>query len=393
MINRRQFLLSSASLGLGGAALVTGSSPAAAALPAIPAGFRPYGPNGTHWPANTPSSGFGTVIDVACTWRAIAAAIAELTTAQVAGRVHIRVAAGSLPGSSGTVLANVGSHEWPRNILVSPAAGWGTVALTGTTTFSNVRGVTFARFNAEHVRLVNCTRTNWVFSKVSLGLRMYATLGTVTECNAYEVVMPTSKSDPTDPFSYSASTGATLTDSVWEGCYGAAVFRPAESDAHLDTFQMFGAGSYRGLTIRDSAFFSGANCGLAIGGASPQDPRYGTSFLTLDHSIVVGQRLSMQARYPRPEGAKDELTNQAINGAGEPWQLSAINTTLVLGSLYTTKWKQVSSSYTSHAKAVTDNTAQSGRWVYDARFESLTPADMDVLTVTPTDAYLASIWA
>ena len=45
----------------------------------VPTAVRSYGPNGTHWPADTPwfDASFGKVIDVACTWDAIGKAIED----------------------------------------------------------------------------------------------------------------------------------------------------------------------------------------------------------------------------------------------------------------------------------------------------------------------------
>ena len=94
-----------------------------------------------------------------------------------------------------------------------------------------------------------------------------------------------------------------ITDSVWEGCYCAPVFRPAGATDHIDTLQMYGNGAYRGLTIRDSTFFGALNSALQLGGPKPQDPDLGTPFLTLDHSILTAQIIAIRARYPLPAGA------------------------------------------------------------------------------------------
>lgn len=392
MIPRRELIRTTASLGLGAALLgsAAGMNASAFTIAATPSRRASYGPNGTHWPANTPKSGFGTVIRVACTWSAIGRAIAGVTASQAAGGVIIRVAGGTLPG--GTVLQNVGNPSWTKNILVTPDKGWGTVTIRDTATFRNVRGVTFARLNGHHIRLINCTRTNWAHSKLTLGMRTYAEQGRVTQCNAYEVVMPVSKADPTDPFSYAAAAGASLSNCVWEGCYGAAVFRPSGSSAHLDTFQMFGNGSYRGLTIRDSILFGGNNCGLQIGGSSTADPARGTDFLILDHSMVLSQAMSVRTRYRLPAGVSSGAGSQAINGAGEPWQLSAINSSYVLGSMHVTRWKRIANSYTSHSRAVSGNPARTGSWTYQSSLGAMAAARLNNMSPIPTDSYLRSIW-
>ena len=231
------------------------SAPAATSASAATAvaTVRSYGPNGTHWPANTPwfGAGFGKVIDVACTWDAISKAIASVTDAQIAAGVHIRVAAGTLPGfgsSSGSKapLQNVGRGTASKNILVSPKNGWGTVTIADDVRIKGVKGVTFARINGRSVLLTDCSRTNWAHSKVSVNFRMTASSGIVRDCNAYEVVMADAKVDISDPFGFAAGSNSMITDSVWEGCYCAPVFRPAGASDHIDTLQMYGNGAYRG---------------------------------------------------------------------------------------------------------------------------------------------------
>jgi hypothetical protein len=416
LLSRRRLLLSTASLGLGAtllpavaAAEALGCPVSKTPAPSSPtAGRRPhpnptptptpgestrsYGPNGTHWPSHTPRDTFSRVIDVPCSWAAIRSALGAVTAYQAASGLNIRVAPGTLPGGGRDVLANVGSASWARNVLVSPRDGWGTVTISDTANLRDVRGVTFARINAHHLRLIDCSRTAWAHSKLTLGMRTYARSGAVSQCNAYEVVMPDSKADPTDPFSYAASANASLNHCVWEGCYGAAVFRPAGSSAHLDTFQMFGAGSYRGLTIRDSIFFGGNNCGLQIGGYSPSDPLRGTDFLVLDHSMVLSQVMSVQTRYRVPRGARTGAGTQAINGAGEPHQLSAINGSYVLGTMHVTRWKRITDSYTSVASAASRYPARSGGWIYKPSLAGMTSAELNSLAPVPTDSYLRSIW-
>jgi hypothetical protein len=393
MFDRRRFLLSTASLGLGAALLPAVTTQANGySLAGIPASRPSYGPNGTHWPSHTPRTDFGRVINVACTWSAIRGALASVSANDAAQGVHIQVAPGTLSGGGHDVISNVGSANWSKNVLVSPRDGWGTVTISDTANLRNVRGVTFARINAYHLRLIDCTRSAWAHSKLTLGLRTYAQAGSVSQCNAYEVVMPVSKCDPTDPFSYAASAGATLNHCVWEGCYGAAVFRPKGSGAHLDTFQMFGSGSYRGLLIKDSIFFGGNNCGLQIGGSSTADPLRGTDFLILDHSMVLSQAMSVATRYPVPYGADGGGGTQAINGAGEPYQLSAINGSYVLGTMHVTRWKRISDSYTSSAPAVTRNPARTGAWTYEPKLASMKAASLNSVAPVPTDSYLRSIW-
>jgi hypothetical protein len=45
------------------------------------------------------------------------------------------------------------------------------------------------------------------------------------------------------PFGYAAGTNSMITESVWEGCYCAPVFRPSGATDHIDTLQMYGNGA------------------------------------------------------------------------------------------------------------------------------------------------------
>jgi hypothetical protein len=358
-----------------------------------------YGPNGTHWPANTPRIGstFATVLDVPCDWTAIGRAIAAVTDAQIVAGVHIRVAPGTLPGygsSSGSkaALQNVGRGTASKNILVSPKNGWGTVTIADDVRIKGVKGVTFARINWRSVLLTDCSRTNWAHSKVTVNFRMTASSGIVRDCNAYEVVMADAKVDISDPLGFAAGSNSMITNSVWEGCYCAPVFRPEGASDHIDTLQMYGNGAYRGLTIRDSTLFGALNSALQLGGPKPDDPELGSPFLTLDHSILTAQVIAIQARYPLPQGAYAPKLGQAINGSGEPNQLFAKDS-YVFGSMYNTKWGSVQNSFTAYDKAPTNNPARSGGWVYDQAMMTVSARWFDDRTPTPTDDYLASIWS
>jgi hypothetical protein len=364
-----------------------------------PALVRSYGPNGTHWPDHTPWIGDTSVkvVEVACSWTAIAVAIDAVTSAQASAGVHITVRPGTLPGfgaSSGSknVLQGIGSTRWKRNVLVSPRDGWGTVRISDPARIRDVAGVTFARIDGNEILLTNCTRTAWVHSKMSRGLRMTSSYGaTTTQCGAYEIVMADSKADITDPLGYAAGEGCVLTDCVWEGCYSAPVFRPSGASDHVDTIQMYGTGWYRGLTIRDTTFFGSLNCALQIGGARPDDPHLGTPFLTLDHSIITSQATAIRARYPVPPGADAPSIAQALNGIGEPGQLHAADS-LIFGSMYKSSWGTVRNTKVSYDRAVVNNSVADGSWTYDAGMDNWGTAEFDVLTPAPTDAFLAGIW-
>ncbi|MGC5225246.1 hypothetical protein ACPW96_21980 [Micromonospora sp. DT81.3] len=366
---------------------------------ARPAVIRSFGPNGTHWPAHTPwiTDKAPTVVDVTCDWASIARALTAVTAAQAAAGVHIKVRPGILPGlgaSSGSkpVLEAVGQADWAKNVLVSPRDGWGTVRISGDARLRDVEGVTFARINGVDLLLTNCSRSVWAHSKMSKGLRMSSSYRSTTRhCGAYEIVMSDSKADIADPLGYAAGSGCVLTDCVWDGCYGAPVFRSQGATDHVDTLQMYGTGWYRGLTVRDSTFFGSLNCALQIGGARDDDPNRGKPFLSIDHSIVTSQATAIRVRYPLPPNAEAPKMAQAINGIGEPGQLYS-NDSYIFGSMYRSSWGRVQNTKVSYDRAISNNPVASGSWTYDSSLNSWGAAQFNDITPSPTDQYLAAIW-
>ncbi|MFK4807842.1 hypothetical protein ACI3KX_18430 [Microbacterium sp. ZW CA_36] len=389
----------SATASVPSASSVPTAAPAAIVGTARPAVVRSFGPNGTHWPAHTPwiKDTVTTTVEVACTWAAIRTALLAVTASKAAAGVHIKVRPGTLPGlgaSSGSkaVLQGLGSAQWSKNVLVSPRDGWGSVIITEPARLREVYGVTFARINGVDVLMTNCTRSAWAQSTMSEGLSMASSYGATTrECGAYEIVMSNAKADISDPLGYAAGADCVLTDSVWDGCYSAPVFRPTGASDHVDTIQMYGSGWYRGLTVRDTTFFGSLNCALQIGGMRSDDPNKGTPFLTLDHSIITSQATAIRARYPKPANADAPKLAQALNGIGEDFQLYAKDS-YIFGSMYRSKWGGVSNTKVSYAEATTRNPVASGRWTYDSSMDSWGASQFDALVPTPTDAYLKSIW-
>lgn len=355
---------------------------------------RAFGPDGSHWPENTPRPHDDVrEVRVDCSWEAIGTALAAVTPRQAAEGTRLLIAPGTLGvGTTRDVLSDLGDPSWERNVLIIPREGRDSVRMTGETRIRGVRGVTFARFDADFVGLANCTRTNWAHSRLSQGLRVYAEDAHVTQCNIYEAVVPEMKVDEQDPFAYVAGGTGSLNDCVWEGCYAAPIYRPKGSRAHLDTLQLFGNAPYRGLTLRDCALFGSHNSALQLGGVTKGDPDEGTPFVTLDHTLLVSQQAASRTRYQMPSGAEAPALDQVINGAGEPGQLHA-HDSLVVGTLYTTQWGEVRDSYVSSERATKANAAQSGGWKYEPELAELSSAYLDRICPAPDDAYLASIWA
>lgn len=352
-----------------------------------------FGPNGTHWPSDTPRTGHTNVIDVACSWSAIQTAIAGVSSLQASQGTLIRVAPGTLVGSLETTsstgpaaIQNVGSDTWTKKVLVAPRDGYGTIT-TGSHKFQNVRGVTFARFVGESWMLRDCGNFNLAHTKLNRGLKTYADTMEVTNCNVYEVAMLNARADQEDACQYRAANGNQIRQCTWEACYLAPLFLPVGSSSHLDSLQMFGDGYYRGLTLRDCLFFGSNNCALQGGGYDNSDPHLGEPFVTLEHTMLVSQALAQQVRYALPSGATGG-GGQVINGPGEPGPWFATDS-YVMGTLHSTQWNTVTNTYTVSG---VNNTIANGSWTY-GDWSSMTPAQFDALAgPEPDDTYLASVW-
>ncbi|MBB6391205.1 hypothetical protein [Microbacterium thalassium] len=358
---------------------------------------RSFGPNGTHWPAHTPWIGLvaPNVLEVDCTWPAIAAAIRSVSDEQAAEGVHIRVRPGTLPGdgagsSADGMIDTAGSVSWAQNVLVSPRDGRGTVTITDSARLRSVHGVTFARIDGRAMLLTNCSRSAWAQSTFARAFGMTSSYTTVTEnCGAYEVVVRDPRVGGGDISWYAAGDGCVLDSCVWEGCYSAPVFRASGNKSHDDTLQMYGSGWYRGLTVRDSTLFGSLNSALQIGGVSPSDPRSGEPFVTLDHSILTSQRTAITVRFGLPEGAYDPKRTQAINGTGDPGNMYARDSH-VFGSISESNDWQGENSTVSEASSASD---APGGWEFDGTLAGWTSETFDAVTPEPTDAYLAQIWS
>ena len=378
-------------LGVPTTVYTTGEPPVVIPPPAVE---RSFGPNGTHWPSDTPRTGHTNVIDVACSWSAIQSAIAGISNLQASQGTIIRVAPGSLVGSlettssTGTAaVQNVGSDAWTTKVLVVPRDGYGTV-VTGNHKFQNVRGVTFARFVGESWMLRDCGNFNLAHTRLNRGLKTYADTMNVTNCNIYEVAMLNSRADEEDSCQYRAANGNQIRQCTWEGCYLAPLFRPVGSSSHLDTLQMFGNGYYRGLTLRDCLFFGSNNCALQGGGYDNSDPHLGEAFVTLDHTMLVSQALGVQVRYALPPDTTGG-GGQAINGPGEPGPWFA-NDSYLMGTLHSTQWNTVTNTRTNPGVG---NAIVNGSWIH-ADWSSMTPAQFDAIAgPEPDNTYLTSIWS
>lgn len=222
-----------------------------------PSGGR--GPDGTHWPANTPA--YETPHTHTATWATLSSVLGTCDAGDVV----------QITGTQDTLNRQItgGSTGWATNVLVRPPLGQRASAIIGTTTYLATQHVTFAGLRVNSLlRMQDADRSFVAFTEV-------ATNGTVyMDCSRnsglYELITDgygTAQSDRM--LSRAFSVGGTPTDS--ENCEIVGVYihgRWLDADSvgdpnkpHMDTLQTLaqnGAHIY-GLTIRDSVLLTSAD--------------------------------------------------------------------------------------------------------------------------------------
>lgn len=354
-----------------------------------------YGPNGTHWPSLVPTPFMydGTVpniVNVACTWPAIAAAITAVTPTQAAAGVLIKVAPGNLVGNgSGSgntpVLQALGSTTWSKRVTVCPRDGYGTVTFSGGVRILQVHGVCFAGFKGDDWKLQGCIRGALAWTKLTGFFAGYgAASQTTTQVEFVEVVQPDSfviNNDSSDFY----SAGGDITGWRFEGCYSAPRYfqdPPPDPKPHTDTLQFSaaGGGTYTSMTFLDCAYYSSNNCSIQTGGLDGA---------TFNHSYVVSGPVS-RSRYPWLAGGSTEATTNAFNGSGG--NFVAIDSIFIGGmaintSTYARPWTSATNTRTDQTYGAS-NQPLSGAWIVDGTLSATNPT----MPPYPTDSYLNSIW-
>jgi hypothetical protein len=354
-----------------------------------------YGANGTHWPSLVPTpfmydGSVPNVINVACSWSAIATAISSVTSTQAAAGVLIKIAPGNLAGngsSSGStpVLENLGSTSWSKRVTVCPRDGYGTVTFSGGVRILKVFGVCFAGFKGDDWKLQGCTRSALAWTKITGWYSGYGTSGqATTQVEFVEVVQPDHyvvNQDASDFY----TGGGDISGWRFEGCYSAPRFfedPPPDPKPHTDTFQFAATqgGNYGSMAFRDCAYYSSNNCSIQTGNVN------GASF---EHTYVVSGAVS-RARYPWLPGGSTEATTNAFNGSGQ--NFTAVDSVFIGGMAINTSdaprpWSSVTNTKTDRTYGAS-NQPLSGAWTVDTTLSATNPA----MPPYPTDSYLNSIW-
>ncbi|MCC2032695.1 DUF4082 domain-containing protein [Microbacterium allomyrinae] len=340
-----------------------------------------YGPDGTHWPANTPRADAARVVNVAATWTAISSAI--VANSGSADPVVICVAPGTITGGSGAtssakgVLQNVGNAARASRILVTACGGVGTVKIAAGTgiAFVGVKGVSIVGIDlsAQPVMIRNTESFAIGYSEVPRLLVTANGDNGVRDVEIVEIVAgPEAFTGATyDRVEVKSAGGYNVEGVRFAGFYGAPQYKPNGSSSHVDTLQFVttsGTGTITDVTIEDSVLFQSSDQGIMAGGN-------GAGAIT--HSAFFGGATG-QLRYPVYAGGDPITLANLLHGT---WSNVSVADAIVAGS--------ISASY-SFTQVVESMSAAGGRGF--STLGALTLADIDRLAPMPTAARLASIW-
>ncbi|MBO0985330.1 Ig-like domain-containing protein [Rathayibacter sp. SD072] len=359
--------------------------------PAASAAETAFGPDGTHYPSDTPDirSGFEgfTVVDVAASGPAIRRALDALTPAEIAAGAVIRVAPGHISDLSAVSgYRNTGATK----VLVTARDGFQSVT-GGDWALRAVTGITLLRFDIDSLDVKGATHSSFARLRINenwIGLAASANVP-VRDVELIEVVVPQSMVKSGDTAQIKAFAPNVMSDVLVEGAYLAPSYyvdalyggsNPARP--HTDTLQIEGGGVTGQVTLRDTVVFSSNNSAVIIGGVRN---------VAFEESLVVGGSTTVQ-RYPFLRGGAGAAG--AINGPGS---LSAVqgsgggnvdaSDSTLIGSLQPV-WDSVVNTRTNMA----GKTARTGGFTVDPTLSSTTAAGLDAMSTPPTTAYLAAIW-
>ncbi|AZZ51730.1 Ig-like domain-containing protein [Rathayibacter festucae] len=374
---------------------VTGASfqiaPTASAAPAAAAST--FGPDGTHYPSDTPDIRSAlpagtTVVDVAASGPAIRAALDALTPGQIAAGAVVRVA----PGRIDDLSALDGyTNSGPLKVLITARDGFQSVT-GGSWMLKGVTGITLMRFDIGSIDVKGATHSSFAWLRIAnnwIGLAALSGIP-VRDVELLEIVEPESKLKSGDSAQIKAYAPNTVSDVLVAGDYIAPSYyldkqygggaNPARP--HTDSLQIEGAGIVGQVTVRDTAVFSSNNSAVIVGGVKN---------VLFDHALIVGGDVAAR-RYPFLQGGAGYPG--AVNGKGS---VSAIQgkgggnvdatDSIFTGSLQPT-WNAVSGSRTT----LTGKVARSGGFSVDTALSALTADGLDALAPRPTTAYLAGAW-
>lgn len=365
------------------------AAPEPAPTPAVPTAPEPepagpvsaVGPDGTHWPENTPRADEARVVKVNPTWAAISAAIKA--EAKTSDEVVICVTPGTITGGNGSgssakgVIQDVGNANRASRILVDACDGVGTVKTAGDKgiAFVGVRGVSIVGIDMGSTSVMLRNVESFGFGYTTVGTLLVTANGGrgVRDADVVEVVAGTEAVAGAgyDRMEVKSADGYDVDGLTFSGLYAAPHYKARGSNAHTDTIQFVttsGDGTMTDIVIEDSAVFASSNQGIIAGSNSGGEIR---------NTVVVGGKTSQQ-RYPVYEGGQPVLAANSLHGT---WSDLAMDTSTVAGS--------VSPSYSFSEVEASESTKGDRGF---SKLEPMTLDDLDEIAPVPTAERLAAIW-
>lgn len=376
-----------------------------------PSSSAVWGPSGKNWPTRTPKpsdSGL-TVVEVDASWISIGNAIKAATATQVNNGMIIKVRPGSLvglgsntpyTGTDGTgVLQNVGSASWTKRLLVYPRDGFGSVTLTGSTTFYNIQNIAIGGMKANGLKCVKCNESAFTQLLYTGGFFAYGETGTaaVDDFQLIEVAklnVEKANGDSMDIFTNGSSFTNLKISNIWLAPRYYDSDRSTWTDTdkngtidddenpHTDTFQMepTSGGNISG-TIENFAMFTSTNSAFQVNGVNGMEFKNG---------IIYGERFGLPF-YPIPSGAVGPLGTgygfgSAFNGTGANMtatDMTVIGIIRVSTSDDSTPFNTVTNSIIYSKPALSGAT-----WTVDDSLSSTNPKP----PTTPTETSLKNLW-
>jgi hypothetical protein len=339
------------------------------------------GPDGTHWPENTPRAGEARVVQVKPTWAAISAAITA--EAKTSDDVVICVSPGTITGGNGAgssskgVLQGIGNADRASRILVDACDGVGTVKTAGDKgiSFVGVRGVSIVGIDMGSTPVMLRNVESFGFGYTTVGTLLITANGGrgVRDADVIEVVAGAEAVAGAgyDRIEVKSADGYDIDDLTFAGLYAAPHYKERGSSAHTDTIQFVttsGNGTMTDIVIEDSAVFASSNQGIIAGSNSGGQIR---------NTLVVGGKTSQQ-RYPVYEGGQPVLAANSLHGT---WSNLSMDTSTVAGS--------VSPSYSFSEVEASESTKGDRGF---SKLEPMTLDDLDEIAPVPTAERLAAIW-
>ncbi|OCG75769.1 hypothetical protein [Microbacterium sediminis] len=358
------------------------------ALTTGPASSGSYGPNGTHFPPELPWPGAvaASDIEVECDWVQIARRIQALTPQQVEAGVIIRVAPGTLPGagsgsSSRAVLAGVGNQEWPRNVLIVPRDGFGSVRIAdiGARFDQCTRLSLFGFVSGGGFTLTRCVSMQIGWSRFDTANVTRGGRG----IGFYELVVGFRRSDadtaairPTETFE--------MTDIVRYGCAFGPTVKPGGSGAHCDTLQLEGTGTgpFGPLLSVDCVDYGSSNAVFVL--------HTRVTRAEFQHCLVLGDGLPWQL-FPLQPGDYDGRPNAFAGGC----QDVRLYDSVVCGPIGSMRFTHVERTRLSYAPVESQQPSVSGRWEVDQAIAGWSRDDIMALQAVPDyeEETLRALWA